>query len=1143
MTSTTGPRAHAAVRPTWGTTTVLSWLAALAAVLVVAAPFALAAAAPRFAVLPVAVAAASVPPLPEPGPDATATLNGLIDPVPLVVADLPDEASRLAAADWAAASLREPADVAAMLDHAWQGLVVDPAEGDALLDYANYLLFGGGYVVPEQAVLGEPSDEAMAAMATVTGDPRNADRLSNLAVALFALGTTNEHGPPLTTLYEAELASPAILQHHAVELLAAVDRAFPPTRAVRLNLAFFVSVIPSPTGGVPSAIPVAERALAANPDDRTARLLLGSLQARRIDARDGVDRAVAILRPLLAEPATAALGHAALGDAYLAAATVRPEAPFSGRDLARQAIAHYDRAIAALAEPGLYAGRAAALAVIGETPDALVAQQRAIDLAPDSVALRLGLARLREATGDFAGMREAATEALGLVEASWNPRLAAVRFVAAPSSPTVGFVVPGDLGYLGYSVGSERDHLGLSRSWEGGAFVVSLDLIPRTNAPYLDAWRVTGFAPDVAAELATAATILAGGAGTAGERPDPPVLLAAGKPLPPDADPAMTLRTVETVLRQAGQFDAAARLCQRIRSAPDATQFDHAAVLQCIGEAAYLAGNPELGAAGLGAAYTAAGNRARTGSGPLPTPLPTLRLRAAAAAEAADRRDRARDLYTLAIADVSSDPQTVAQAAAKLGELAQDDGDAVAAIGWYDLALALVTASGDPSWSGSTETILLARTVTKRAHGNRGVARLASAQPGQTAAPDCTGPGRQRCEAAADDFAAALAVDPLDPVVLLDQAWAARLLGDDGSARAALALAVAVDPTLFPAHNDLGVLQARAGDDRAARHSFAAALATAPDYDLAAWNLGILELRRGVAGVLPGEAWVQRAISANRALAGDDLALKTDERVYRVESGIGAGVGQGWSFGRASSLSAVVLGGVTVAATLGGSLHALLLGTSSSIVTEHGPARLNRAGTFLRAGLRRRLPRPRWRWWLAWEPWLVTIPALALVTAWPAWRANPSIGPAAVAMALLAAAVALAAHELGHALAARVAGARLAPAQWGPGVGLALLLLPLRLSSGPFVAQRVLGVDAGRAWWVYLAGPAANLAVAVATYLVYLERPAPVLRLVVAAQLAAIGYAMLPFPPMDGSVLKRRPVVMVAVGLAIAVAGLVLAGV
>jgi tetratricopeptide (TPR) repeat protein len=570
---------------------------------------------------------------------------------------------------------------------------------------------------------------------------------------------------------------------------------------------------------------------------------------------------------------------------------------------------------------------------------------------------------------------------------------------------------------------------------------------------------------------------------------------------------------------------------------PEVAGIDPVAALQCAGESAYLAGDYEAAVVELNAAYDKTSTLASE-TGMLPIVFPnTLRLRAAAAAQAAGQVERARDLYTLVAANTGEGPTTVAAAAGKLGEMALDAGDDAAAVGWYDLVLAIVERTDDSYWASSAENVLLAQTMIKRAHGNRGVARLRLAQTDPASTPDCAGPSGVLCRAAQDDFAAALVVDPLDPITLLNAGWAARVLGDDARARLNLTLATTVDPTLFPALNDLGVLAAQDGDMAAARRAFEASQAAEPDYDLAAWNLGVLELQRGLPGLLPGQAWLQRALSLTPSFRSHDFALKTDERVYRVTFGGDIRLEHGWSFGRAYSLAAVGLGTVTVVATLAASLRPLLLGEFSSTVTDHFPSRLARGGNYLRAGLRRRLSQPLWRRWRIWEPWLLTLPVLAVVTAWPAWRSNPTIGVAAAIGALFAAAVAIAAHELGHALAARMANSRLVPAQWGPGVGLALLLLPLQLSSGPFLGQRVLGVSADRAWWVYLAGPAGNLLVAVAAYGVFLTHPLPLLRLITEAQLAAIGYALLPFAPLDGSVLKSRPLLLVAFGLAVAITG------
>ena len=57
----------------------------------------------------------------------------------------------------------------------------------------------------------------------------------------------------------------------------------------------------------------------------------------------------------------------------------------------------------------------------------------------------------------------------------------------------------------------------------------------------------------------------------------------------------------------------------------------------------------------------------------------------------------------------------------------------------------------------------------------------------------------------------------------------------------------------------------------------------------------------------------------------------------------------------------------------------------------------------------------------------------------------------------------------------------------------------------------------------------------------FLAEPLPLLRLVAEAQLAAVGYALLPFAPLDGSALDRRPAVLGTAGLIVAVAGVLFA--
>jgi hypothetical protein len=130
------------------------------------------------------------------------------------------------------------------------------------------------------------------------------------------------------------------------------------------------------------------------------------------------------------------------------------------------------------------------------------------------------------------------------------------------------------------------------------------------------------------------------------------------------------------------------------------------------------------------------------------------------------------------------------------------------------------------------------------------------------------------------------------------------------------------------------------------------------------------------------------------------------------------------------------------------------------------------------------------------------------------------------------------AHALGHVVAARLVGGRLLPAQWLPGAAMSLLLAPVQVATGPFLAERVRLSPARRrsTWRVHAAGPLANAMYAAAIYALYLVQPMPFLRAICLVQLAAIGYALLPIEPLDGAAIGRaHPTVLLAAGIAVTV--------
>jgi hypothetical protein len=179
--------------------------------------------------------------------------------------------------------------------------------------------------------------------------------------------------------------------------------------------------------------------------------------------------------------------------------------------------------------------------------------------------------------------------------------------------------------------------------------------------------------------------------------------------------------------------------------------------------------------------------------------------------------------------------------------------------------------------------------------------------------------------------------------------------------------------------------------------------------------------------------------------------------------------------------------------------------------------------------------------WSRWLPLAIALAVLTFTTIWIARRDEPNAAAASAALALFAVMLAVVVHETGHALAAWRKHATLEPTQWTPGAVLALglALLPfVGASAGPYPGQKIVSGNNTAATWIYIAGPAANLVVAVVVYGLYLLEPLPGLRLISQIQLAAMSYALLPFAPLDGAFIAQSyPKVLAGCGMAIALVG------
>jgi hypothetical protein len=369
----------------------------------------------------------------------------------------------------------------------------------------------------------------------------------------------------------------------------------------------------------------------------------------------------------------------------------------------------------------------------------------------------------------------------------------------------------------------------------------------------------------------------------------------------------------------------------------------------------------------------------------------------------------------------------------------------------------------------------------------------------------------------------------------------ARLTGDEATAIAKLNEALANGtPLVAPVHNDLGVLAARRGDLNEAATRFRAAIAAEPAYDLATWNLGVLDSRQAGALVVAGQALLADATALNGSLLNKELTYQPDDRVSRVEvsgtqfevaraPGTGAAVGAA-AFGAIATIGAV-------AQLLGGLGGGDLQDTVGTVATEG----LSRGGRRVRALGSRFALRASDRAWPAWLAWLPAIVVLVASVAWTATWMAPDAALTATLIGLLAAALAIVVHACGHLVVADRLGAAIRPSGWGPGLALGIVGMPFHVPAGPFLAESISSGDPRRDWWVSFAGVAANLAAAGFAFALYLVTPMPLLRILIATQLAVAAFALIPSHPLDGDRLASQPIVLALVGLAVAAASSVIA--
>jgi tetratricopeptide (TPR) repeat protein len=163
----------------------------------------------------------------------------------------------------------------------------------------------------------------------------------------------------------------------------------------------------------------------------------------------------------------------------------------------------------------------------------------------------------------------------------------------------------------------------------------------------------------------------------------------------------------------------------------------------------------------------------------------------------------------------------------------------------------------------------------------------------------------------------AVSVDPMNPLFRQTEGFALARL--DRPVRAAwhYGRAVASDPSLFPAWNDLGVMLARSGRDDAAVAAFRRAIGAGDRYAIAWFNLGVALERRGLRYAPAAQGALGRAFRLDPDLAQRERRLITDERLYFTNLDLSKPLPPKWDFASSQQQSPLPAAGLALLLLLG----------------------------------------------------------------------------------------------------------------------------------------------------------------------------------------------------------------------------------
>ena len=165
--------------------------------------------------------------------------------------------------------------------------------------------------------------------------------------------------------------------------------------------------------------------------------------------------------------------------------------------------------------------------------------------------------------------------------------------------------------------------------------------------------------------------------------------------------------------------------------------------------------------------------------------------------------------------------------------------------------------------------------------------------------------------------AQALAADPADPVFLMTAGFIADRVGRVAEAAHYDREALASDPGIFPAANDLGVELTREHQDGAAVTALRQAVGASPGYALGWFNLGVLEAKLAPSGQLASQGAFAVADALNPALKDRRPDMTIDASVYRTALDLSKPLPPQWSFSQLQRPAPAVAAGLLAIFGLG----------------------------------------------------------------------------------------------------------------------------------------------------------------------------------------------------------------------------------